>query len=61
MTDNPYVYHIPVMTRGAGAAGVRDFFLNQASALVQLGLLDPTALPVAAAENVQRPGELAGR
>ncbi len=131
MNDNPYVYHVPTMTGGAGYADVRHFYANhlvgkflppdaevitlsrtfgtdqlveegvarfthtmmmdsllpgigptgksvelalvvivgfdpagkityeriywdQASVLVQLGLLDPTGLPVAGAESVQK-------
>ncbi len=70
MTDDPYLNHVPVMTGGIGRDEVRRFWVvagfedgklthehiywDQASLLVQLGLLDRAGLPVTGAEQAEK-------
>ncbi len=48
MIAEPHVWHIPVLTRGPAA------HWEQASVLVQVGLLDPERFPVAGVEQANR-------
>ncbi len=72
MVEEPYVWHVPALTGAAGGEAVRNFYSSQfigqtpaehiywdqASVLVQIGLLDPSALPVAGSEEAERLLEL---
>ena len=52
---------VVVMGFESGKVAYEHIYWDQASVLVQVGLLDPAALPVAGAEQAERLLELAGR
>jgi hypothetical protein len=62
MVEEPYVWHVPVRTGGAqgGKVAYEHIYWDQASVLVQLGLLNPSGLPVAGVEQAERLLDLAG-
>jgi hypothetical protein len=59
MVSEPYVNHIPTITGGVGHDQLKRFYKyhiywDQASVLVQVGLLDPAGLPVAGAQTARK-------
>jgi hypothetical protein len=63
MVEDPYVWHVPALTgAAAGKVAYEHIYWDQASVLVQIGLLDPSHSPSPAprrpsAYSNSRPGE----